>query len=221
MNYQSEQINELITALAKAQGEMSSASKDTKGYNYKYADLASVWGACRDALSKNGLAVTQIETQNERGDVLVTILGHSSGQWMRSVMDIRVKAASGMNELQARGSVLTYLRRYALSAIVGIAPAEDDDGKGGAGYQAKQDHEPHSKVEPAAKSEMITSFQVEQLKKELETCTKEFCDSVHAWMKKNNVISYEKLNKYNFLQLLQSAMTENQKSKSQVKEATQ
>ena len=196
---------------------MSAASKDTKGYNYKYADLASVWGACRDPLSRNGLAVTQIETQNERGDVLVTILGHSSGQWVRSVMDIRVKAASGMNELQARGSVLTYLRRYALSAIVGIAPAEDDDGKGGAGYQSK----PEPKQEVAAPVEMITPFQVEQLKSELKTCSKYFCDNVSDWMTKNNIASYEGLNKMNFLSLLQKAVIDNQKTKNQAKEVAQ
>jgi hypothetical protein len=217
MQYQSEQINELITALAKAQGQMSSASKDTKGYNYKYADLASVWGACRDPLSNNGLAVTQIETQNERGDVLITILGHSSGQWIRSVMDIRVKASSGMNELQARGSVLTYLRRYALSAIVGIAPAEDDDGKGGAGYQSK----PDPKQEVITPIEMITQFQIEQLKAEIETCSQEFKNSVSGWMAKASIKSYEELTKMQFLNILQNAVTENQRIKSQSKEVAQ
>ena len=217
MNYSSENIDLLVTALAKAQGEMSSASKDTKGYNYKYADLASVWGACREPLSRNGLAVTQVETQNEHGDVLVTILGHSSGQWIRSIMSIRVKSDGKMNELQQRGSVLTYLRRYALSAIVGIAPAEDDDGKGGSGYQAKQEATP----QVSAPVEMITPFQVEQLKKEVETCSKEFCEKLVNFMSTNHIDSYNAFSKSKFMQVMQSAMQENKRLKEQVKEAAQ
>jgi ERF superfamily len=212
--YQSDSIDQLITALAKAQGQMSSASKDTKGYNYKYADLASVWGACRDPLSCNGLAVTQIETQNERGDVLITILGHSSGQWVRSVMDIRVKAASGMNELQARGSVLTYLRRYALSAIVGIAPAEDDDGKGGSGYQATP--ETKQTVVPQVQNvDMITEFQIKQLNEEIIGCSTEFKKSIDEWMTANSIKSFAEFSKKTFLSILQRAVIDKQKMKNE------
>jgi hypothetical protein len=190
MSYQSENIDQLITALAKAQGEMSVASKDTKGYNYKYADLASVWEACRDPLSRNGLAVTQIETQNELGDVLVTILGHASGQWIRSVMVIRVKPAGKMNELQERGSVLTYLRRYSLSAIVGIAPAEDDDGKGGAGYQAKAEV-----VQPAAPPapKLVTAQQANELRTILMQCSPQLKENIDKIMKDRNINGFNSL----------------------------
>ena len=184
MNYTSENIDLLITALAKAQGEMSAASKDCKGYNYKYADLASVWGACRDALSHNGLAVTQIETQNESGEVLVTILGHSSGQWIRSIMAIRVKPSGKTNELQERGSVLTYLRRYALSAIVGVAPAEDDDGKGATGYQAKSEVTVEKKS-PANKC--IAPSQAAELRAIISKCSPEYKQYVTEYLSKNNL----------------------------------
>lgn len=215
MNYQSEQINDLISALAKAQGEMSSAAKDTKGYNYKYADLASVWGACREPLSRNGLAVTQVETQNEHGDVLVTILGHSSGQWMRSIMAIRVKASGKMNELQERGSVLTYLRRYALSAIVGIAPAEDDDGKSGNGYQAKTEPPVEKKpVEP----KMINEFQIGVLIKELEACSQVFRDKLDSVMKDHKMTSYNQFNETFFHNVMKAAIEDQQIQKAQLKE---
>jgi len=61
MSEQSEQINELATALAKAQGKITGALKDSANpfYKSRYADLASVWDACRAALSENGLAVVQ------------------------------------------------------------------------------------------------------------------------------------------------------------------
>lgn len=127
----SENINELITALSKAQGEMSAAAKDCNNpfYKSKYADLNSVWNACRDALSKNGLAVVQSMHKDERGEpFLRTTLGHSSGQWMSSWLPITPAKDGSKNELQALGSTLTYLRRYSLAAIVGVAPDEDDDG---------------------------------------------------------------------------------------------
>lgn len=138
----SENIDLLITALAKAQGEMSAASKDCSNpfFNSKYADLSSVWNACREALSRNGIAVVQTMHKDDKDEpFLMTTLGHSSGQWIASTLDIKVRIPETpelnekgkirkVNEMQALGSVLTYLRRYALSAIVGVCPDEDDDG---------------------------------------------------------------------------------------------
>src|ERR1700690_675114 len=95
----SEQINELAAALAKAQGEITGALKDSANpfFKSKYSDLASCWDACRSALSKNGLAVVQspmsvIPTETLKvGTFLVTTLMHSSGQWMRSELHISPK----------------------------------------------------------------------------------------------------------------------------------
>jgi hypothetical protein len=127
MNMMSEQINELMGALAKAQGTMQNASKDKSNpfFKSKYADLASVWEACRESLSSNGLAVTQTISKNETGMLLITLLGHSSGQWIKSEMTITL----AKNDLQSVGSALTYARRYSLSSIVGISPDDDDDGE--------------------------------------------------------------------------------------------
>ena len=127
----SEQINELATALAKAQGEIKNAVKDSANPYYKsrYADLASVWEACRTALSSNGLAVSQIPELRDSGMVSVhTMLLHSSGQWLSGELSmVPVK-----NDPQGIGSCITYIRRYALAAIVGISP-EDDDGNAASG----------------------------------------------------------------------------------------
>ena len=121
----SEQINELATALAKAQGQIEGAKKDSTNPHFKssYADLASVWDACRKALSSNGLSVAQ-GAESEDGRVgITTILMHASGQWMRSTLLMRPMK----DDPQGIGSCVTYARRYALAAIVGVAP-EDDDG---------------------------------------------------------------------------------------------
>lgn len=122
----SDNINELALALSKAQSQMKGATKDSSNpfFKSKYADLSSVWDACRDPLSKNGLCIIQtISVDVNTGTVLVTTLAHSSGQWIDSQYPIiPIKP-----DPQSMGSAVTYARRYALMAIVGIAP-EDDDG---------------------------------------------------------------------------------------------
>lgn len=127
----SEQINELSTALAKAQSEIRGAVKDDTNphYKMKYASLASVWDACRKPLSDNGLSVTQVTDINPQGEVvLLTTLHHSSGQYLGGAYPLRpVK-----DDPQGMGSALTYARRYTLASLVGVAP-EDDDGEGSTG----------------------------------------------------------------------------------------
>src|SRR5271167_2147554 len=105
----SEQLGDLATALAKAQGEITGALKDSANpfFKSKYADLASCWDACRSALSKNGLAVSQFPTTQDGGTYLVTTLMHTSGQWMRSSLAVSPTADTP----QAMGSALTYARR--------------------------------------------------------------------------------------------------------------
>ena len=129
---QSREINELATALAKAQGQIKGATKDTTNPHFKskYADLSSVWDACREPLSKNGLSVIQYGASNGAGYVIRTRLMHSSGQWMEGETPCIISGRA-TNEMQALGSAITYARRYGLAAIVGVAP-EDDDGEGAA-----------------------------------------------------------------------------------------
>src|SRR3989304_9148348 len=81
----SEAIGKLAEALSKAQGMMKGAVKDSENPFFKsaYADLASVWDACREPLSKNGLSVTQTTRIADNGEpVIITTLLHSSGEWM-------------------------------------------------------------------------------------------------------------------------------------------
>lgn len=123
----SEQINEIAAALAVAQGQIKGAKKDSANpfFKSKYADLASVSEACRMQLSQAGIAVVQSPSSTPDGIVSVeTMLIHASGQWMSEVLSVKPKDDGP----QALGSVITYLRRYALAAFAGVAP-EDDDGE--------------------------------------------------------------------------------------------
>ncbi len=121
----SETIGKLALALSKAQGSIAGAKKDALNSHFKskYADLASVWDACREALVTNELSVAQTTTmQGIEGVCVVTTLMHSSGEWMSGeiFMPVSKKDAHGF------GSALTYARRYALAAIVGVSPEDDD-----------------------------------------------------------------------------------------------
>lgn len=121
---QSESIAALAAALSKAQADITGALKDSSNpfFKSKYADLASCWDACRKQLAQNGLSVIQTTRVTEHGLLLVTTLAHSSGEWIGGEMPVLTKDASP----QAQGSGITYARRYALAAIVGVYQTDDD-----------------------------------------------------------------------------------------------
>ncbi len=192
MNYQSDNINELMGALAKAQGKMSGAKKDSSNpfFKSKYADLNAVWEACRDALSENGLAVVQTVRERDTGDIcLHTTLGHASGQWMASSMPIRIKSDGKTNELQMLGSSLSYLRRYSLAALVGVAPAdEDDDGNAGTGYKAPQPKEP-----AVAQIPTINFTQASEIKSLIALCDGDFTTKIMGYLASNGMPNIDRM----------------------------
>jgi hypothetical protein len=158
MTEQSEQINELAGALAKAQGKITGALKDSSNpfFKSRYADLASVWDACRGPLSDNGLAVVQLTEADDSGVYVATTLAHSSGQWMRSRLRLTPKDGTP----QGMGSAITYGRRYALAAIVGVAQV-DDDGNAASGRQGGTDPrgEPeHRQFDPGERDKYVSRF---------------------------------------------------------------
>jgi hypothetical protein len=121
----STEINEIAGALAKAQGAMKNAKKDSANpfFKSKYADLAAVCEACREQLAANGIAVVQTPSATDDGRVVVTtMLVHASGQWFADSLAVKPKDDGA----QAMGSVITYLRRYSLAAFAGVAPEDDD-----------------------------------------------------------------------------------------------
>ena len=125
----SDEIHELSTALAKAQGEIKIAGKNSENPFYKsgYSDLAEVVNVSRPFLTKNGLSVVHQINQDEDGaNFLHTTLLHTSGQWIGS--KVRIVPAKG--DIQSFGSAVTYLKRYSYAALVGVVSAdEDDDGE--------------------------------------------------------------------------------------------
>lgn len=121
----SETVGKIAAALAKAQKAIKGAAKDARNphFNSRYADLATVVDACRDALADNEIAVFQSPKTDAQLVSLTTLLLHSSGEWIESdPLTVQVRDAGP----QAVGSGLTYCRRYQLAAVVGVAPEDDD-----------------------------------------------------------------------------------------------
>ena len=107
----------------------------------KYADLSSVWAAIRKPLTDNGLSVIQTTEPYPGGVTVVTTLMHISGETLTTKLSAKVpekprdKNGQEQSNIQGLGSMITYLRRYSLAAMIGVCPADDDGesamGRGG------------------------------------------------------------------------------------------
>jgi hypothetical protein len=177
----SDQIDLIAAALAKAQGEVKNPSfnRVNPHFKSKYADLGEVLGVVRPALSKNGISIMQMTDVTDTGIVLHTRLTHESGQWIEGVYPV-----SPMGTHQQMGASLTYAKRQALSAIVGVAGEDDTDGEDTKDVDTKG-------VKPKAappKKEMVklsgedSAKMLHQMADELENCkTKQ---DLQAWATK-------------------------------------
>ena len=130
-------IPRLAVALALAQAKITDAklNKTNSFTNSSYADLTSVWSACRKVLTDNDLSIIQRFFDNDRGElVLETILLHTSGESISS----ELKLMGPIRDWHSMGSAITYARRYSICALVGIAPDGEDDDGNSAQRDAKQ-----------------------------------------------------------------------------------
>jgi ERF superfamily len=196
---QSEGINELSSALSKAQGEMQTAIKHkiNSFLNSSYADLSSVWDAARPVLSKYGLCVMQTTEMNVDGTkiILVTTLAHTSGQWMKSYLPLN----PSKNDSQGIGAALTYFRRYALSAIVGVVCDDDDDGETAVGRGSTKRCPTPSKQENEVIIEKIGKNEISALNSLLQNLDEENCKLFFKWTDKNfNAKSMQDIPKIGF-----------------------
>jgi hypothetical protein len=100
-------------------------TKSGGSYSYKYADLSDIWDAIREPLKANGLAVTQSLTGGSSGFMGIrTTVWHKSGQSTEDTVELAINSRTP----QEVGSQVTYFKRYALSALLGLSTEDDDDG---------------------------------------------------------------------------------------------
>lgn len=162
-------IANLAEALSNAQAKIAGAVKDSDNpfFHSKYADLASVQDACRDALAANKLSVVQTPAtmftsapelsevtsrQGEKRTVvkvattveMTTTLFHASGEWVQGTVSAMLANA----DPQSIGSAITYLRRYGLSAMVGVAQV-DDDGNAASGAKVEPEKATAAQLPPS------------------------------------------------------------------------
>jgi hypothetical protein len=132
----SEVIDALAAAWVAAAADLGNVTKNHTAQagpmRYSYADLAAVLGEVRPVLAAHGLVVTQSASSGDDEVIVHTTLLHKSGQFVTAWP---FRLAAGKTAQQA-GSAVTYARRYALLAVLGLG-AEDDDGAGAAPAEAK------------------------------------------------------------------------------------
>ena len=118
----SDSIINISKALVQFQSECPMIEKSCQGYSYKYADLPSIVFTITPILKKFGLAFTQLPSGDAENVTVTTIFLHAeSGEYFETSVSSNIKANKGnMSEIQAVGSIITYLRRYSLSSILGI-----------------------------------------------------------------------------------------------------
>lgn len=140
----SESIAKLVEALAKAQLKFDPVLKDSDNpaYRSKYADLQSVISATQTHLASEGLTVIQMPQASFGVDeakmlTVTTLLAHCSGEWIASDLTLPAMMRERF-DAQSVGSAVTYARRYALQAVLGVAAELDDDGNKASGVGTKE-----------------------------------------------------------------------------------
>jgi hypothetical protein len=173
--HRSEEVKELFTALAKAQGEFKVAglTKENPYFKSRYADLAEMVRVSRPALTKHGLSVVQKIVPDQDGSrILHTVLQHNSGQWT----DSKVKIVPPKSDVQSYGSYKSYQKRYEYGSLTGVVCAdEDDDGEAAVHEERKSFNKGtklNHKYNPKEQSfETITKEQLEEIRYELKSHT--------------------------------------------------
>jgi len=147
---QSESIAQLAAALARAQARIQPAIKDAVNPHFRshYATLEAIVDACREPLAANDLAVLQLPCDDGKIErvALRTMIVHKSGEFIEEA----VSAPIVKQDPQGLGSALTYLRRYALAAMVGVTATADDDGNAASAPQQVQRVQPSAPAPTAA-----------------------------------------------------------------------
>jgi len=144
----SDSIQHVAAALVKFQAEVVDPAKDGNNPHFKskFVELNDLLAAVRPILTKHGLAIMQEPAGNGADITITTILLHESGEWIE-LEPLMLKAQK--TDPQGAGSAITYGRRYALSAVLGVAWDDDDDGNSASNNYKKTKSEETSKFQKA------------------------------------------------------------------------
>ncbi len=145
-------MTNLYKALADFQQEVPTIHENTQGYGYTYSDLNKIFKTINPLLKKHGLGFTQLLN----GNSLKTVVFHvKSGESIESNVEIpQGVQLKGMNDFQVLGSAISYLRRYSISAILGLVTDKDNDASG-----EQQPKQPQKPVLKAGSKEFDNAFE--------------------------------------------------------------
>ena len=199
----SDNTAKLDAALAKAQQQLKPAVKSARGHGYDYAALEEVTESAVEALSANGISFSQGIEETEEGKLRCVTRLSKDGEWIITYCPLRVATKGRNNEMQELGSAYTYGRRYALQALVGIAPitkkdfekrqareelswGKDDDGAsaGPKPSEAKKAAPVSAPATPNPEPASPAFAQMDKVKKKLQTIGADF-DLVNDWVQVN------------------------------------
>lgn len=145
----SQTTTELFKSMIEVAPEINSIGKSKQAYGYKYATLDSLIDMLRSVLPKHDLWFVQVPFRNGDKSSLTTRVIHKSGEWIEDTIEMTDTELQGKaNDTQKVGASITYYRRYALSAIFGVATDEDVDGN----LNNVQRQQPQSKPVPKQES---------------------------------------------------------------------
>jgi hypothetical protein len=174
MGCRSESIANIAKALSSFQSKVDAIKKNKDvevimksglKYNYSYADQGNIFDSIKNILGETGLSYSQLIQEN--GSKLITVLMHESGEWLQSEIALMMNG-----DIKAYGGDITYKRRYALSAILGLATDSDDDGA-----QAPEQT-------PEQKTQQLKN---EQQKPELTPESKSWNNAIKSYQEKGNL----------------------------------
>lgn len=123
----SEKVDLLSEAFVRFQSTITDAIKDKQGYGYVYADLHQVLNIVRPKLSLYDLSLLQCVSGHDNMISVESILLHKSGQFISSKVDMPIEQQRGMSIVQSAGTLISYLRRYCMMSLLGLA-SHDNDG---------------------------------------------------------------------------------------------
>ena len=172
----SESIKNIAKALAQFQAEVRNPANTESNpfYKSKYAPLSDILNLARPILSKHGLSVLQSPSGDGQNVTVTTLITHESGEWIESEpLTLKADKATA----QGAGSAITYARRYALSAMLGISSEDDDDGNLASGNKNGNDDTDNNTKNGTDKKKTSSKATEKQLKKIYATANELKVDS--------------------------------------------
>jgi hypothetical protein len=179
-------VHTFSEALVRLQAAIRPAIKDANNpaFRAKYADLGAVWEAVKDPLKENGFAVVQMPQFEGDTMYLETMLIHESGDKLTGRYPLRPSKP----DPQGYGSAITYARRYAISAMLGVIADDDDDGNAASNVGQRtvqtapaKPATPHNAEQDQDVTDGVTNW-VEAQKRFLNACGA--LPSVYTWLEK-------------------------------------